>query len=199
MKELDLLKKDWKKDTNSFEQLSESAIYKMIQKQSSSLVKWILIISILEFIVLNGIGLVINDENINKFFVQHTYLDIINYLNYIVVIGFIIVFYKKYKAISVLDSSKNLIEQIITTRRVVNYYIIWNVLIGGFFGIFGAIDGFNNAYSKDHNVNRTTEYLVIIFIVPLIMVFIWGFYILLYGSLLNKLNNNYKELMKIEL
>ena len=96
-------------------------------------------------------------------------------------------------------SSKNLIEQIITTRRVVNYYIIWNVLIGGFFGIFGAIDGFNNAYSKDHNVNRTTEYLVIIFIVPLIMVFIWGFYILLYGSLLNKLNNNYKELMKIEL
>jgi vacuolar-type H+-ATPase subunit I/STV1 len=73
------------------------------------------------------------------------------------------------------------------------------VLIGGFFGVFGAIDGFNNAYSKDHAVNRTTEYLVIIFIVPLIMVLIWGFYKLLYGSLLSKLNKNYKELMKIDL
>ncbi|WP_396170941.1 hypothetical protein [Flavobacterium sp.] len=199
MKELDLLKKDWKKDTNSFEQLSESAIYKMIHKHSSSLVKWILIISILEFIVLNGIGFFINDENIDKFLALHPYLNIINYLNYIVVIGFIIVFYKKYRAISALDSSKNLIEQIINTRKVVNYYILWNVLIGGFFGVFGAIDGFNNAYSKDHAVNRTTEYLVIIFIVPLIMVLIWGFYKLLYGSLLSKLNKNYKELMKIDL
>ena len=160
MKELDLLKKDWKKDTNTFEQLSESEIYKMIHKHSSSLVKWILIISILEFIVLNGISFCINDKNIDKFLALHPYLEIINYLNYVVVIGFIVVFYKKYKAISVLDSSKILIEQIITTRRVVNYYIFWNVLIGGFFGAFGAIDGFNNAYSEDHGVNPIKEYIV---------------------------------------
>jgi hypothetical protein len=199
MKELDLLKKDWKKDTNSFEQLSESEIYKMIHKHSSSLVKWILIISIVEFIVLNGISLCISDKNIEKFLALHPYLNIINYLNYIVVIGFIVVFYKKYKAISVLHSSKILIEEIITTRKVVNYYILWNVLIGGFFGVFGAIDGIKNANSLDHTVNTTTEYLVIIFIVPLLMVFIWGFYKLLYGSLLNKLNKNYKELKKIDL
>jgi hypothetical protein len=199
MKELDLLKKDWKKDTNSFEQVSESAIYEMIHKHSSSLVKWILIISILEFIILNGISLFINDENVDSFLILHPYLNVINYLNYIVVIGFIIVFYKKYRAISVLDSSKTLIEQIINTRKVVNYYIIWNVLIGGFFGVFGAIDGIKNGNSLDHTVNTTTEYLVIIFIVPLIMVFIWGFYKLLYGSLLNKLNKNYKELKKIDL
>lgn len=199
MKELDLLKKDWKKDTNSFEQVSESAIYEMIHKHSSSLVKWILIISILEFIILNGISLFINDENLDSFLIIHPYLNVINYLNYIVVIGFIVVFYKKYKAISVLHSSKILIEEIITTRKVVNYYILWNVLIGGFFGVFGAIDGIKNANSLDHTVNTTTEYLVIIFIVPLIMVFIWGFYKLLYGSLLNKLNKNYKELKKIDL
>ena len=199
MKELDLLKKDWKKDTNSFEQVSESAIYEMIHKHSSSLVKWILIISILEFIILNGISLFINDENVDSFLILHPYLNVINYLNYIVVIGFIIVFYKKYRAISVLDSSKTLIEQIINTRKVVNYYIIWNVLIGGFFGVFGAIDGIKNGNTLDHTVNTTTEYLVIIFIVPLIMVFIWGFYKLLYGSLLNKLNKNYKELKKIDL
>ena len=48
MKELDLLKKDWKKNSDSFEQISEKEIYKMIHKKSSSIVKWILIISILE-------------------------------------------------------------------------------------------------------------------------------------------------------
>lgn len=199
MKELDLLKKDWKKDTNTFEQLSEGTIYKMIQKHSSSLAKWILIISILEFLILNGISLFINDEKIYGFLIKHPYLEIINYLNYLVVISFIVIFYKKYRSISVLDSSKNLIEQIKTTRRVVNYYIFWNVLIGGVFGVFGAIDGFNNAHSKDNSLNTKTEYIIIIFIVPVIMIIIWGFYKLLYGGLLKKLNNNYKELMKIDL
>ena len=32
MEELDLLKKDWKKNENSFEQVSETSIYKMIHK-----------------------------------------------------------------------------------------------------------------------------------------------------------------------
>lgn len=200
MKELDLLKKDWKKDTNSFEQLSESEIYKMIHKHSSSLVKWILIISILEFIVLNGISLCISDKNIDKFLALHPYLNIINYLNYIVVIGFIVVFYRKYKAISVLHSSKILIEEIITTRKVVNYYILWNVLIGGFFGSFGVIDGFNEAYSNNQNLkNSNLEYWAILVIVPIIMIIIWAFYKLLYGTLLRKLNKNYKELIKIDL
>ena len=51
MKELDLLKKDWQKSDNSFEQVSEIEIYKMIHKKSSSIVKWILIISILEVLL----------------------------------------------------------------------------------------------------------------------------------------------------
>lgn len=200
MKELDLLKKDWKKDTTIFEQLSETAIYKMIHKQSSSLAKWILIISILEFIVLNGVGLFVSDKSIERFMVSHPYLNILNYLNYLIIIGFIVVFYKKYKAISVLDSSKKLIEQIITTRKVVNYYILWNVLIGGFFGSFGVIDGFNEAYSKNQNLkNSNIEYWAILVIVPIIMIIIWAFYKLLYGTLLSKLNKNYKELIKIDL
>ena len=53
MKELDLLKKDWQKDT-AFEQVSEVEIYKMLHKKSSSIVKWILIVSLLEFVVLNA-------------------------------------------------------------------------------------------------------------------------------------------------
>ena len=46
MEELDLLKKYWKKSEDTFEQVSEVEIYKMLHKKSSSIVKWILIISI---------------------------------------------------------------------------------------------------------------------------------------------------------
>jgi len=35
MEELDLLKKDWKKNENSFKQVSENEIYKMIHRNSS--------------------------------------------------------------------------------------------------------------------------------------------------------------------
>ena len=53
MKELDLLKKDWKKNAASFVQVSENEIYKMIHKKSSSVVKWIFMISVIEL----GLGL----------------------------------------------------------------------------------------------------------------------------------------------
>jgi len=48
MEELDLLKKAWKKDTHSLEQVSEVEIYKMLHKKSSSIVKWIFYISLIE-------------------------------------------------------------------------------------------------------------------------------------------------------
>ena len=78
--ELDLLKKDWKNKTN-FEQVTESDIYKMIHKKSSSIVKWILIISILEFFILNGISFLVNNEEYNSFLIVHPYLAIFEKLN----------------------------------------------------------------------------------------------------------------------
>ena len=64
MKELDLLKKDWKKNSDSFQQISEKEIYKMIHKQSSSTVKWILVISILEFTLWSLSNLFINTDDL---------------------------------------------------------------------------------------------------------------------------------------
>ncbi|HCQ11930.1 MAG TPA: hypothetical protein DIU01_01425 [Flavobacterium sp.] len=203
MEELDLLKKDWKKNENSFEQVSEVDIYKMLHKKSSSIVKWILIISILEFIVLNGISWLINDPKFDKFLILHPYLNHLDTLNYIVVIVFIYLVYKNYKSISVLNSSKTLIEHILKTRRVVTFYIYWNIIIGSIFGAFGAIDGFNDAYSENHNVvikQTNLEYFIVIFFTVLILIgLVWLFYKLLYGNLLNRLSKNYNELKKIDL
>jgi hypothetical protein len=203
MEELDLLKKDWKKNENSFEQVSEVDIYKMLHKNSSSIVKWILIISILEFIILNGVSFLINDPKFDKFLILHPYLNYLDTFNYIVVIGFIYLFYKNYKSINALNSSKVLIEQILKTRKVVSYYIYWNVIIGSIFGAFGLADGFNEAYSNRQNVvlqQTTIGYFIIAFFSMLFIIgFIWVFYKILYGILLNKLSKNYNELKKIDL
>ena len=63
MEELDLLKKDWKRNANSFEQISEVEIYKMLHKKSSSIVKWILIISILEVLLWTAISVFYNMDD----------------------------------------------------------------------------------------------------------------------------------------
>ena len=130
---LDLLKKDWKKKEHTFDQVSENEIYNMLHRRSSSIVKWILIISILEFIILNGLGFVISNKEIENFEKLHPYLNLVENANYFILLGFIYLFYKNYKSISVMDSSKKLLQDIFKTRRTVNFYIYWNIFIINFF------------------------------------------------------------------
>jgi hypothetical protein len=200
MKELDLLKKDWQKSEASFEQLSEKDIYKMIHKKSSSVVKWILIVSILEFVILNGIGLLLPDPYNSKYDELHPYLSLLENLNYFVILGFILLFFKNYKTISVLNNASLLIKHILITRKIVNYYIYWNILISSYIGAFAFIDGWNNSSSSIDNIPDQGTALIIPFMIAmvLIMSFIWGFYKLLYGKFLKKLKDNYNELQIIE-
>lgn len=203
MDELDLLKKDWKKKDHNFDQVSENEIYNMLYKRSSSIVKWILIISILEFVILNGLGFVISNKEIENFEKLHPYLNLIEKTNYFILLGFIYLFYKNYKSISVLDSSKKLLQDIFKTRKTVNFYIYWNIFISCFLGTFGVIDGFNKGIGDgngSHTEFSTVTY-ILIFGFSLLLVFglIIGFYKLLYGILLHRLNKNYKELQKMDL
>jgi hypothetical protein len=126
MEELDLLKKDWKKSTASFEQISELELYKMIHKKSSSIVKWILIISILEVLVWSAIGLVFNDddylEKINKSSLE-TIFKTINIAGYVITLVFIYLFYRNYVKISTIASTKQLMKDILKTRKTVQYYV----------------------------------------------------------------------------
>ncbi|MDD5150225.1 MAG: hypothetical protein PHC28_07035 [Flavobacterium sp.] len=202
MKELDLLKKDWQKN-NVFEQVSEVEIYKMLHTKSSSIVKWILIVSILEFIILNGIGYLIGDRGYAKFLAMHPFINFLEKFNYIVVIVFIYLFYRNYKDISVLQSSKTLIEHILKTRKIVTYYIYWNIFIGGVSGAIGGIEsfsaGWNSTGPQKEHINIEVNYITIIAMALLIMGGIWLFYKILYGGFLKKLKQNNEELKKIDL
>jgi hypothetical protein len=200
---LDLLKKDWKKKEHTFDQVSENEIYNMLHKRSSSIVKWILIISILEFVILNGLGFVISNKEIENFEKLHPYLNLIEKANYFILLGFIYLFYKNYKSISVMDSSKKLLQDIFKTRKTVNFYIYWNIFISCFLGTFGVIDGFNKGIGESNSshteFSTITYFLIFGFSLLLVFGLIIGFYKLLYGILLHRLNKNYKELQKMDL
>jgi ABC-type multidrug transport system fused ATPase/permease subunit len=206
MEELDLLKKDWQKNENSFEQVSEMEIYKMLHKKSSSIVKWILIISILEVLLWTGISLLFNTDDYLKEIHGESYIALFKYLtvfNYSVVAVFILIFYKNYKNISTITSTKQLMSDILKTRKTVQYYVWYNL---GMI-VFSMIIGFVLAFSlnpKVHELTLNTKVftLTILLCGAFLLLFVglfWLFYRLIYGILLKKLYRNYHELKKIDL
>lgn len=206
MEELDLLKKDWKKSENSFEQLSEKDIYNMIHQKSSSVVKWILIISLIELsigILLNVLSFDIDFFNKIDANGYSIYIEVLTVVNYVVILFFVYKFFKNYKTISSTDSTKKLMNDIISTRKTVQYYIWYNLIMIAFSGLFGTYVALSITEKTKH-VTLDTSFMVIfclacILIVGVLVFLFWLFYRLLYGRLLKKLFNNYNELKKIDL
>ena len=210
MKELDLLKKDWQKSDNSFEQVSEIEIYKMIHKKSSSIVKWILIISILEVLLWTCLSVCFDsDEYLRK--IKHgeliAYFEVLTYFNYAVILIFIYLFYKNYIRITTTSSTKQLMQDILKTRKTVQYYVWYNLAMLIFSLIIGFVIAF--AYNPEMvalknqiNANNKVMAVTIAFLAFTSIVFyglFWLFYRVLYGILLRRLYANYKELKKIDL
>lgn len=212
MEELDLLKKNWNK-TENFPKVSEEKIYAMLHKNSSSAVKWIFIISLIElsFGIIVGLFLSLTkkeDENIKmiKEMGLYHFYQASSVLMYIIIFYFIYQFYLNYRKVSTTDNVKKLMATILQTRKTVQNYIIFNLIFGAvFIGIFfsyGVISGIKK-YSLDHHkeVSITINALgviAVIIIVSIITVFLWLFYKLIYGFLLKRLKKNYQELEKIE-
>ncbi|MBG6109505.1 hypothetical protein H4V97_002859 [Flavobacterium sp. CG_23.5] len=210
MKELDLLKKDWQKNTDSFEQVSEIEIYKMIHKKSSSIVKWILIISVLEVLLWTCLNFCFDSDGYLKQIKQPeiiTFIDVLNYFNYGVVLVFIRVFYKNYINISTTVSTKQLMQDILKTRKTVQYYVWYNLgmIIVYCIIAFTIAFVFNPEMSvlRDKIANDGQIMLitagVLLFTIAVFFGIFWLFYRLLYGILLRRLYANYKELKKIDL
>ena len=84
MDELELLKNDWQKDNANYPKLTYDEIYKMLLKKSSSIVKWIFIISILEFIFWALISYMLKDADYNKKFQEYLEKSGINFVDYLI-------------------------------------------------------------------------------------------------------------------
>ena len=209
--ELDLLKKAWKKDPHVYEQVTENQIYKMIHKRSSSIVKWILMISIAEFLLWSVIGLFFVDENYLKTLEMYhieTLFKVISVLNYAVVIFFIFMFYKNFKTISTTDTVKKLMNSIIKTRKTVQYYIWYNLTMFALIFIVVVISqitydpNLNSVIENNKDLDPQTFWIVIglTYFVLFAITFglFWLFYRLIYGFLMRRLYKNYEELKKMD-
>ena len=204
MDELEILKKDWKKNENTFDQVTEKEIYGMLHKRSSSIVKWILIISVLEFLFLRilDVSIFLDDEYSNRMKEHHIYdfEKFVTIFNFAILLVFIYYFYRNLKAINSSSSVKKLMQDIINTRKIVKYYVWYNLVL---VGITSAIVIYSQ-FMYDKNINHLYDKYQLFFIlggfffVIIILLLFWLFYRLLYGILLKRLQKNYNELQKID-
>lgn len=208
---LDLLKTQWKKQEANLPKLSYDDIYKMIWKRSSSIVKWIFIISILEFIIGSGLSLfIMRHDYWEKVAAMHlTTFTIINHIiNLVAVVFFIYKFYANYRRISTTTNTKNLMQNILKARKSVKYYINYMLIHSSIIFIcasyFAAYYQLKAARIKNPNIHEFDaldwlKFSGIIFLVLVVFILsFWLFYRLIYGILLKRLQRNYKELKKLE-
>src|SRR5690554_3296004 len=214
MDELELLKSKWHNQDQELPRLTYGEIYRMLLKKSSSIVKWILFISIGEILLWTSLALLM-PESSGKFLKDmglDNILLVANLIYYAVFISFIILFYRNYKTISTTDSIKDLMGNIIRTRRTVNYFMLFNIL-----GISLMTIGINIFYyanqdlmfelmardNKDLSAMGREQFMTVFFwtqfIIGLVFIgLVVLFYRLIYGTLLRRLKRNIQELEKIE-
>ncbi|MCK5638883.1 MAG: hypothetical protein KAH67_09235 [Flavobacteriaceae bacterium] len=204
MDQLDKLKNVWQNQSESPIKFTESDIYDMVQKKSSSVVKWILIISILEFILPNLIFLFSDRTSTKEFYFTYDLDNVMIFYSIIyiiIIIGFIYFFYKNYKSISADTSVKSLLHSILKTRKTVKYYIYTNLTLAAIIGIHVFYKVFNsNLFIEKlpNNTNMVFVWVIAIVIFSFVLFLFWCIYRIIYGYFLRKLNKNYKELRKKE-
>lgn len=204
MDKLENLKDLWQNQPQTGRSYTKEDIHKMVRTRSSSIVKWILIISIVEFL-LPYVFMILSDlKTPERIYAQYGLNDLFNYyalVHFVVILGFFYVFYRNYRNISAVSSVKKLLEDILKTRRTVKYYIYFNLVMFGVVGLhFFYITLNSEAFLSElpENANITLTWITAITLYSLVLILIWLFYRLIYGFFLKKLLSNYSELRKKE-
>jgi hypothetical protein len=209
MDELELLKKDWQQTEGSYQPYSEAQIYPMIKKKSSSRVKTLFYISIAEmvfWILINVVPYYLSSDYRNEIeeLSHHTWYVILSVSGYIIIAAFIWFLFQSYNTISVTDSARKLMESILKTRKIVKYYVIYNLFLA-FISIplsfYLMLQEDQELANQVGNMNSGQLAILIALFTAVTGAFIfvfWVFYRILYGILLKRLNQNYKELKRLE-
>lgn len=212
MDELEFLKQNWKKQEENFPHLSYDDIYKMIWKRSSSIVKWIFVISIVELLLSTLLTIFTADaqywEQLEQIHLKQAqiYIYVISYL---ITFYFIYCFYRNYRRISTTDDAATLMGNILKTRKTVKIYIAYVLISTGIYSIIITIFTIQN-HQVVQEVQDSSQYtfdamdwvkftIAGCLILGFLLLAVWLFYKLIYGILLRKLKNNYKELKRLEI
>lgn len=212
MDELELLKSHWKKESNATDKkFTSNDLYSMLHKKSSSIVKTLFYISIAEllfWILINGFSLIYSEsytKSMRMIYGDGYTAEIFTAISYAIILVFVYLLYKSHKSINTLDNAKKLMKSILNTRKIIKYYVIYNLIVVSVSMVFG----FYIVLHKDPNLTENLAhfssaqmnslYAVLIVITIGFTLIIWLFYKLIYGFLLKRLNRNYQELKKLEI
>ncbi|KGL60743.1 MULTISPECIES: hypothetical protein [unclassified Polaribacter] len=197
---LEKYKKTWDNQPDETKQFSALEIYKLAHSKSSSIVKWIFIIGVLEFVILNSLYFVFDMEEVYTEYEKMGLKNFIFYsqiVAYVILFYFLVMFYLNYKRISTTDSTKTLMKKIIKTRKTVRNYVLFNLSYMALVMIAVTIASINTNFNDLNNKQIILIIIATLIATLLILGVLWLFYQLLYGILLKKLNRNYKELAKV--
>lgn len=200
--ELELLKRDWKKQEASLPKVTAKEIYPMLLKKSSSIVKWIFIISIIEFVFWILISTTLRDNDYGELKVSSGSLNIFENTFLIVhasvLLFFMVKFYINFKSIKSTDSASILMKNILRTRKTVKHYILASLILFVIAAIVTTkliLDLNTETFGE---VNHLLLFGVLFIILIIAVVILWFIYNKVYGLLLKRLNRNYEELKKME-
>ncbi|QOD61129.1 hypothetical protein H9I45_01415 [Polaribacter haliotis] len=201
---MDLLenyKKAWVNQPEEISKFSAIEIYKLAHSKSSSIVKWIFIIGILEFIFLNSLYFFVDMDDA---YAEYKKIGLENFIYfsqivfYIIIFYFLMKFYLNYRKISTSDSTRVLMKKILKTRKTVRNYVIFNLIYIALISVIVMVAEINLNF-QDFNAKQIILFCLLTLLLTTVMLAVlYLFYRLLYGILLKKLKRNYKELAKLD-
>ncbi|KFF13289.1 hypothetical protein IW15_05700 [Chryseobacterium soli] len=198
MDELELLKKDWNKDSDEFTIYSEQEIYKMIQQNSTSAAKLLFLIGLAEMLIWTGYGYFYHQFPVERTVVFLVFFVLVIYL------------YQRMKAES---TSIALMKTILNLRNTILGYAGISLLLIIVDNIFhfneytrdfmaGIHDGGSgNPYRTTHPDTFVPEfgnYVIFGIVLFAVLCLLYVIYKKTYGKVLTNLKKNYRELSRAE-
>lgn len=214
--DLDQFKASWQQQEQRY---SQSQILQMLNKKSRNYVKYILWISILEFLVVIAFNSYYfsgdsQTKDLSKIIeklgvkgspdvvasLDHAYL-LTKIFGILITLFFVVKFFLSYRQIHVESNLKKLIQQILTFKKTVQFFILTNIafLVISTLGFIALILSF----VKDQHVKVDSPTLIGFGVGAIIgisasVLLIWIYYRIIYGIIVKKLSKNLEQLKTIE-
>ena len=216
--DLDNFKKTWQ-EQDILPKYDSTEIEAMLNKSSKNYVKYILWISIAEFLVILCMNFYYaflgNDRNslmsiLSRLGIKNTtslednfthlyfYLKVVSLL---MTAFFVVKFFRNYQKINIESNLKKLILQIINFKKTVNFFILANILLIILFTV--VLLAVTLTVLSQQNIHLNSPTLIRFLVGTIVMmgisvVLIWVYYRLVYGIILKRLGKNLEELQRID-
>lgn len=216
--DLDNFKETWQKQPVE-PKYDSGEIESMLNKSSRNYVKYILWISLVEFILILGANLYytflgedttdlmsvlgkLGIDSSSSFETTITQLYFVLKMVSLAMTGiFVYLFYQNYRRINIESNLKKLILQIITFKKTVQLFILSNIALVILFTIILGI--FTFSVLAEQNIQLSNPTLIgfiagIILTMGISVILIWIYYRVVYGFILRRLGKNLEQLQNIE-